>query len=201
MPFFVSEGGNPRFLMLSCSLIFNNLAYMALIAFFLWRNGEPFANIGWKFDGLKKEAALGVGLFLPLIFCVWLIEKGFRLLGFSSHMNDPPKFLAFREPLEILLASALIVVVAIAEETIFRGYLMLRLNKITGNLSAAVVISSVLFSLGHGYEGPATMATIFISGMVVALIYVWRKSLVAPMVIHLLIDLYPLALISLAGIR
>ncbi len=199
--FFTLESGNPLFPILSCSLIFNDLAYISLIAFFLWRNGEPFANIGWKFDGMKKEAVLGAGLFLPLMVCVSLIEKGFQYIGMSSHMNDLPKFLAFKGPVEILLLCVLIIVVAIAEETIFRGYLMLRFNRLTGSLSASVIMSSILFSLGHGYEGFATMVTICISGMIVALIYVWRKSLVAPMVIHLLIDLYPLVLMPLAGLR
>jgi len=96
--FFTLEGGNPHFPILSCSLIFNDLAYISLIAFFLWRNGEPFTNIGCKFDGMKKEAALGVGLFLPLMVCVWLIEKGFKHLGLSSHMNHLPKFLALNSP-------------------------------------------------------------------------------------------------------
>ena len=133
--------------------------------------------------------------------CVSLIEKGFQHLGFSSQMNHLPKFLVFNGPEEILLVCVLIIVVAIAEETIFRGYLMLRFSRLTGSLSASVIISSVLFSLGHGYEGLATMVTIWISGMIVALIYVWRKSLVAPIVIHLLIDLYPLVLMPLAGLQ
>jgi membrane protease YdiL (CAAX protease family) len=199
--FFTLEGGNPHFPILSCLLILNDLAYISLIAFFLWRNGEPFTNIGWKFDGMKKEAALGVGLFVPLMVCVSLIEKGFKYIGLSSHMNHRPKFLAFNSPEEILLVCVLIIVVAIAEETIFRGFLILRFSRLTGSLSASVMISSVIFSLGHGYEGFATMVTICISSMIVGLIYVWRKSLVAPIVIHLLIDLYPLVLMPLAGVR
>ncbi len=201
MSFFTLEGGNPHSPILSCLLILNDLAYISLIAFFLWRNGEPFTNIGWKFDGIKKEAALGAGLFLPLMVCVSLIEKGFKYLGLSSHMNHLPKFLALNSPEEISLVCVLIIVVAIAEETIFRGFLMLRLSRLTGSLSASVIISSVLFSLGHGYEGFATMVTICISSMIVALIYAWRKSLAAPIVIHLLIDLYPLVLMPLAGVR
>ena len=199
--FSIEGGGSPNFPILSCSLIFNDLAYISLISFFVWRNGEPFTNIGWKFTGTAKEAALGVVLFLPLMACVWLIERGFQHRGLSSHMNRLPEFMAFNGPGEILLACVLIIVVAIAEETIFRGYLILRFSRLTGSLSASVIISSVLFTLGHGYEGLATMATIFISGTIVALIYVWRKSLLAPVVIHLLIDLYPLVLRLHAGVR
>jgi len=199
--FLAVNGGNPDFLILSFSLISNDLAYVSLIVFFLWRNGEPRANIGWKFDGIKKEAALGVGLFLPLMACVWLIETGFQYLGLSSHMNSLPEFIAFNGPGEIFLVCILVMVVAIAEETIFRGYLIFRFRRLTGSLTASVIISSILFSLGHGYEGPATVATIFASATIVALIYVWRKSLVAPMVIHFLIDLYPLVLVSIGRAR
>ena len=199
--FLVVQDGTPQPPIFSCSLIFQDLAYVSLIAFFLWRNGEPFTNIGWRLDGMIKEAALGAGLFVPLMVCVSLIEKGLQHIGLSSHMNRLPEFLALNGPAEILLAFVLVIVVAVAEETIFRGYLILRFNRITGSLSASLIISSVLFALGHGYEGAATVATIFISGMIVALIYVWRKSLVAPMVIHLLIDLSPLVLNSFSGVR
>ncbi len=123
LSFFALEGGKPNSPILSCSLIFNDLAYISLIAFFLWRNGELFTNIGWKFDGMKKEAALGVGLFLPLMVCVSLIERGFQHLGLSSHMNHLPDFLSFSGSGETLLVCVLIIVVAIAEETIFRATL------------------------------------------------------------------------------
>ena len=195
------QGGNPSFPILSCSLIFNDFAYVGLIAFFLWRNGEPFTEIGWKFDRVIKEAAWGIALFPPLMASVYLIEKGFQCLGLSSHMNHLPEFLALNSPGEILLVGVLIVVVAIAEETVFRGYLLLRFRGITGSTAASVIISSILFSVGHGYEGFATVATICMSGAIVALIFLWRKSLVAPVVIHLLIDLYPLVLMLMFGIR
>ena len=65
--FFSFETQSPRFSVLAVSVIFQDLALGSLIFFFLWRNGEPLACIGWKFSGLKNEVALGVCLFLNVI--------------------------------------------------------------------------------------------------------------------------------------
>ena len=61
---------------------------------------------------------------------------------------------------EFLLATVLVIVVALAEETVFRGYLILRFKNVAANTSAAVLLSAVIFSLGHGYEGSAGVITV-----------------------------------------
>jgi uncharacterized protein (DUF4213/DUF364 family) len=58
------------------------------------------------------------------------------------------------------LAVALVVVVAVTEETIFCGYLIRRFVAVTGSPRIAVVASAVVFSLGHGYEGTAGAARV-----------------------------------------
>jgi membrane protease YdiL (CAAX protease family) len=47
---------------------------------------------------------------------------------------------------------------------------------------------AVVFSLGHGYEGTAGVVTVGFIGLAFALVYQWRGSLVAPMVMHFLQD-------------
>jgi membrane protease YdiL (CAAX protease family) len=91
--------------------------------------------------------------------------------------------------------------VALAEETIFRGYLILRFKNITASTAAAVLTSAVIFSLGHGYEGSAGVITVGVMGVVFALIYLWRQSLVAPMVMHFLQDFIGIVLVPLLGMR
>lgn len=199
--FFALKGEKLSFPILAFSVIFRDIALTCLVVFFLWRNGEPLSRIGWNFTGLKKEAALGAGLFLPVLFGESLIQKVFQGFGLSSNMSRLPQFLTARGPLEILLACVLVTVVAVTEETIFRGYLILRFNDLTASIAAAILISSVVFSIGHGYEGAASVGTIGVLGVILALIYVWRKSLVAPMVIHFLIDFFPLVLLPLVGTR
>jgi len=95
----------------------------------------------------------------------------------------------------------LVIVVAVTEETIFRGYLMLRFNALTTSLASSVIITSGIFSLAHGYEGSASVGTIGVLGIILTLIYIWRKSLIAPMVIHFFIDFFSLVLMPLLNAR
>ena len=99
------------------------------------------------------------------------------------------------------MASLLVIVVAIAEETMFRGYLILRLKAVTASPAAAVVLSAVIFALGHGYEGTAGVVTVGVMGLVFALIYLWRKSLIAPIVMHFLQDFISIILLPVLGIK
>jgi membrane protease YdiL (CAAX protease family) len=63
----------------------------------------------------------------------------------------------------------------------------------------AVVLSAVIFSLGHGYEGLAGVVTVGVMGLVFALIYLWRRSLVTPIVMHFLQDFISVVLLPLLG--
>jgi membrane protease YdiL (CAAX protease family) len=187
------------FPIMAMSIIVRDIGLTCLVFFFLWRDGEPPARLGWKLTGLKQEAALGAALFFPILCGEFLIQKVFEWFGFPSDMSRIPRFLSAGGPWEIFLACILVAVVAVAEETIFRGYLILRFNTLAGSIAAAVLISSALFSLGHGYEGAAGAGTVGVLGIILALLYVWRKSLVAPVVLHFLIDFFPLVLLPLLG--
>jgi uncharacterized protein len=100
----------------------------------------------------------------------------------------PTSFLKGQGSAEALLAVLLVTVVAVAEETIFRGYLLLRLLPLLRSTAASVLLSSAIFAVGHGYEGSAGLVTIGLMGIALALVYLWRRSLVAPIVMHFLQD-------------
>ena len=140
----------------------------------IWKNG--WVEVFWW-----------LVLFLPFTFSANLLD------GFLKHSglygpSGTPSFLAARGTDEIALGIALVIIVALVEETIFRGYLMLRFRGAHLGPLAAAVLSSIIFSLGHGYEGTAGVITVFYMGLVFALIYLWRGSLVAPVIMHFLQD-------------
>jgi membrane protease YdiL (CAAX protease family) len=60
-----------------------------------------------------------------------------------------------------------------------------------------VILSSILFALGHGYEGTAGVLTIGFMGLIFALVYLSRRSLVAPIVMHFLQDFGGIVLLPL----
>ena len=103
--------------------------------------------------------------------------------------------------IEELLALVLVAVVALAEETIFRGYLLLRFQSVLRSTTAAVLLSSTVFAVGHGYEGSAGLVTVGVMGVAFALVYLWRGSLVAPMVMHFLQDFLGIVLLPLLRLK
>ena len=180
--------------------ILDDLALVALVLFLLWRNREPLARIGWVARDPRGDLILGLLLFIPLFVGAGVLGEGLSALGLSAP-SMTPSFLRYQGPSQALLALVLILVVAIAEETIFRGYLVTRLQAVTSSPWAAVLISSAIFSLGHGYEGPIGVVIAGVVGAVYALLFLSRKSLVAPVVLHFLQDLTTILLLPLLGIR
>jgi uncharacterized protein len=170
------------------AVILRDLALISLVLFFLWRNCEPMRRIGWILRGRWRDVGLGLLLFAPMFFAANLVEQAAQAAGLSPGPKTLPAVLTPHGAGELVLASLMVVVVALVEETLFRGYLILRFTEVTGSGTAAVVLSSLIFALGHGYEGSAGVVTVGFMGLVFALVYLWRNSLVAPIVMHFLQD-------------
>lgn len=167
--------------------ILNDLGLISLVFYFIWRNGEPLHRIGLTLKNFPKEAGWGLVLFIPVIYATNYLENVLHAAGLSAP-TKLPSFLMAQGRAGLVLAVVLVIVVAIVEETIFRGYLIRRLNTATRRPWVAVVLSSTIFSIGHGYEGMAGVITIFCLGTILAVVYLWRKSLIATMIIHFCID-------------
>jgi membrane protease YdiL (CAAX protease family) len=123
-----------------------------------------------------------------------VVQALLRAAGLSGPPRTEPAVTPHHALGDVVLAVVLVVVVAVAEETIFRGYLILRFTEVLRSRNWAVVLSSVAFAIGHGYEGGAAVLTVGLTGLVFAIVYLWRRSLVAPVVMHLVLDLVAIVL-------
>lgn len=191
---FVTGLPDTPFTLEAIASILRDCALVALLLFFLWRNREPLTDIGWTTRHLGREALLGLALFVPTTLLANAAELGLRSLGLSSPRHAPEALTPAHGP-QTVLALGLVVVVAIAEETIFRGYVLSRLRESIGNTPLSIVLSAGIFAIGHGYEGSAGVITVGLLGVVFAVVYVWRGSLVAPVVMHFCQDLVAVVLI------
>lgn len=185
-----------RFAQMAIASILNDLALLSLVLYFIWRNQEPVESIGWKFDHLGRDVALALVLFAPVYLGGNMLANLLHQIGLSAPAR-PPSFLTVSGLNQVLLSLMIVTIVAVVEETVFRGYLILRFTAVSGNRVAAVILPSMVFALGHGYEGLAGTVTVFLLGILFALIYLWRKSLVAPIVIHFLTDFTSIVLPAL----
>jgi membrane protease YdiL (CAAX protease family) len=200
LSFFAVRQGGLSFLLTAWATMLRDLGLVALIFYFLRRNGEPVASIGWTLQKRWREVGLGVVLFFPFIVGAGLLERGLLAAGLSVPSTPLPASLTAKGIPELLLAAFLVLVVAVSEEIMFRGYLILRLQSVTASTFWSVLLSAFIFSLGHGYEGSAGLVTVGFMGLFFAVVYVWRGSLVAPMVIHFLQDFTGIVLAPLLGL-
>jgi len=70
----------------------------------------------------------------------------------------------------------------ICEEVFFRGFLHNALRR-RMPLPAAAIIQALLFGIAHGYNVLHT-AILFVIGLALTGVYEWRKTLLAPMLVH-----------------
>jgi membrane protease YdiL (CAAX protease family) len=129
------------------------------------------------FPGLKKGLAWSAG---------FAVAAGLLFLGLFMAGHHPLNLI--RSPLpEGARNQALFflvggIVAPVAEEIVFRGLIFGYLRR--WGLPAAVLISTALFAAIH--PGPAIPVTQIVGGAVFAVAYHTGKSLVVPIVIHVL---------------
>jgi membrane protease YdiL (CAAX protease family) len=197
LSFFAVAQGQLPFPLVAFATISRDLGLVALIFFFLSRNGERPAALGWTARHAGREIALGIGLFVPLFIGAQALEGFLRSAGLSGPTSPAPNLVPAPDPIDLLLAIMLVAVVAVSEEIIFRGYLLLRFSHLLRGLGGAALLSAGIFSIGHGYEGAAGVVTVGATGLVLAFVYLWRRSLVAPIVMHFLLDFLAIVLVPL----
>ena len=128
---------------------------------------------------LAAGLAAGVGLyFVNQVVTNWVFV---HLDGWVGWYPIPPApELASGGPW-IALGLVEVVVIAIGEESMFRG-IMYRGLRTRYPVALAVVSSAAIFAFVHSY--PPSMPAIILGGVVLALATEWRKSLALAIVIH-----------------
>jgi membrane protease YdiL (CAAX protease family) len=201
LSFFVIKQGSVGFNLTAVAVIVRDLALVFLVLYFLWNNHEPFSAIGFPKQNFSKEIALGCLLYIPFFFISVSLDTFLVTHGLHSPKTPLPSLIIGKGIGEILLATVLVIVVAFSEETIFRGYLMLRFRGAMESTAWSVILSSFIFSLGHGYEGSAGVVTVGTMGAIFAIVYLWRANLVAPITMHFLHDFIGIVLIPIVGTK
>jgi hypothetical protein len=98
-------------------------------------------------------------------------------------------------PLFLLIALLACVWAPISEEIFFRRFL---LRSLAGRMPivAAVIIQGVLFAVMHDYAGPQLLA-ITVLGLALGGLYVWRRTLLTPMLLHCLQNTFATTMMGL----
>jgi uncharacterized protein len=194
------DGGLSPIFIFTLSLL-DAAIIVGLVLLFLRSHRESARDVLLGPRPLLREAALGVAIVPAVFFAVVLILT--LLLTLAPWLHNVP-----RNPLEDLLTTrrdALIfaVVVMIAggvREEIQRGFILHRFGQYLGGMHVGLLVHSVVFGLGHldqGYDAAIATGTL---GLMWGLLFIARRSIVAPVVSHAGFNLLQLVKF-LVGIR
>jgi membrane protease YdiL (CAAX protease family) len=158
---------------------------VGLVLFFLRAHHESIRQVLFGGGRLVREVAVGIAT-LPAVFMLVALVL-LTVLRFAPHLHN-----VAHNPLEDMLrtrrdALMFAVVVMIAggvREEVQRGFIVHRFGQSLGGAGWGVAIYSVLFGLGHFYEGIDAMIATGVLGAVWGLLYLARRSIVASMVSH-----------------
>lgn len=113
----------------------------------------------------------------PLLFQLlgrWLTATGFLLPKSTS---------------ESVVWIAVSIAAGVCEEIVYRGYLQRQLWSLTRSLPAALVLQSMIFGLGHIYQGwkPALVTAVY--GLIFGLVAAGRRSIIPGAIAHAAVDI------------
>jgi membrane protease YdiL (CAAX protease family) len=165
------------------------------VAVVLWRSTAHhigLALLGVALPSLPLAAFASVALLAPLL--------ANQVYGLRRLARLPPEQQGFLGALarklmpqnlvESLAFIALVATVALCEELLYRGFVFTAFYGASGGfLAAAIVGSSVLFSIAHLYQGRRGLLATFVVGLLLASARAWTGSLAPCVIVHFFVDL------------
>jgi membrane protease YdiL (CAAX protease family) len=157
--------------------------------------GLPLSSIG-----LNAPSNLYHTIIWPLVGALFLLVTTLLFRRLASQPGGLEQlegaFLAPRQMLPVTNEERSLWAVAalsagICEEILYRGFLLFFLVAIfpQTNIWGAVVLSSLFFGVAHFYQGMRGIVATGIIGFLLAWLYIASGSLLAPIILHALIDL------------
>jgi membrane protease YdiL (CAAX protease family) len=163
----------------------DTILLLALILIFLRARGESPARLFLGTRPVVGEARLGVllvPLALALAFLVLVLVQEFAPWLHTVALN--PLEALIKTPRDAWLFASVVVVAGGVREELQRAFLLHRFEEWLGGRTVGVIVTSVAFGAGHGLQGLDAAFATGALGAFWAVVYLRRRSSVAPMISH-----------------
>ena len=157
---------------------FNLLGTFLVIWIFMeYVEKEKFIQLGFHIKNRIKDILIGI------ILGALIMGAGYLLLYFWGEIQFERVLFNFTDLTLIFLH---FLIVALVEEVLFRGYILRNLM-ISFDKYIALIVSSCLFSLMHGFNpniSSFSLMGLFLAGMLLGATYIFTKNLWFPIALH-----------------
>ena len=167
--------------------------WVATVLFFAWVWFYP-AVVAWRRGArFQRPAALSclteAAVAVPTLFAIWIgvgLIAGIvmSLSGGMQPQNPFAEPAANPSPVFWVLMLSAVAAAPIGEELFFRGMLYCTLKRYV-DIRSAILLQGVIFGFAHSFGILHAIMASFL-GIAFALVYEWRKTIVAPMCVHVL---------------
>ena len=173
------------------------LKFCFVLATFLWvcfaialvgirRSGRitvrELVGVRWS----RWQTVIGdLGIALATLVTMALIGNlSNAFLGPFQHDSAALRSMVAQNSVEALAFLALALSAGFVEEFVFRGYIQRQCKALCGSTVVASILQLIIFTQGHLYQGWIRLVPVFLIGIVVTIVALWRKSLVPGMIAH-----------------
>ena len=163
---------------------------IGLILLLLYAHGERPRDVLLGPRPVIGEAAVGLPLILFALGIALAVLLGVRYFAPSLHtVEQNPLQELLRSPRDAALFGLVVIVAGGVREEIQRAFLLHRFEQWLGGAGTGVVVTSIAFGLGHLVQGVDAALATGLLGAFWGVVYLRRRSCVAPVVSHAGFDL------------
>jgi membrane protease YdiL (CAAX protease family) len=184
-----SDGGLNFGFVMALSLT-DTVFLVGLILLFLLAHGESPADVFFGGKPFAAEARAGIPLTFVAFAIALVVLVAVRAAAPWLHtVEHNPLQDLMRTPGKALMFAGLVVVAGGIREELQRAFILRRFERSLGGATVGIVAGSLAFGAGHFMQGVDAVIATALLGAFWGVVYLRRRSVIAPMVSHSGFDL------------
>lgn len=177
-------------------VVVRELSILALTGLLLWivvkKEGLPLSSIGLTFE--RPWRAVVTGLAYTVLFFALLVGV---LAAYQAMGVKYGEGVSIAHALPVVLLT--VIRAGISEEIFYRGYLLERLESLSGSKWIAGAVSVAAFAGFHYSQGWPGIVIAGVLGAAITGLYWWKRALLPLIIGHFMVDFIPNVLGPLLG--
>ena len=164
----------------------DTLLLIVLMVALMHAHGEDATSLWIGQRSVRREVMVGLAMIPAIFLFVVVLLNALRLMFPALHNvpTNPLEALAGDSAGEAAMFGLLAIVAGGVREELQRAFLLRRFEQHLGGAKVGVVVLSLAFGLGHYVQGWDAVITTAALGALWAVLYLDRRSSVAPVVSH-----------------
>jgi membrane protease YdiL (CAAX protease family) len=163
---------------------------LALMFLFLRMRGDSPKALFLDNRSVRRESLLGLATVPVVLLAVGALGMGIeRLAPWLHTVEQNPLASLLGTGRNVAIFGVVVVIAGGVREELQRAFVLDRFERHLGGAPLGLFVYSIAFGLGHTLQGWDAAVLVAALGAVWGVMYLWRRSVVAPIVCHALFNL------------